>query len=244
MKIHEIDKQLVEGPLLTAAGDAFKGVIGNAKAGWSKGKGTDEQAAVAKQQIDKWFQAVGQNPAGNTSQNLMNWMKTNTGGRIKLDKPSDDMSYGAVSKYITDMVGKDLASRAFGGDAEDPAAAPAATPGAPEAAAGIGVDQIIAALPGMSLEDLLEIQKSMGAGGSFNNQLAGGKATINQPTANVPNTTNASTTAPAPAPGGAPAPAAAPTINQPVANVPSTNNMMPTNMAVPNAPAPKQKATA
>ena len=147
MKINEIvllEDWVYEGlwDNIKAGYNTYQAGMTGAKAGYASGGqqrvGTQQQQQVAKVFIDRWNQAIAQNPAANTPQSLQQFMTNSTKqSGIKVPAAPTTLNPAGTAKYITDVVGQSLAASTIGAGA--PAEQPAEEPTGPVLSPGVAV---------------------------------------------------------------------------------------------------------
>jgi hypothetical protein len=116
--------------------------LSGAKAGYAAGgqqrAGAAKQQEVAKVFIDRWNQAVAQNPAANTPQSLQQFMTNSTKqSGITVPAAPATLNTASTAKYITDVIGQSLAASTIGAGA--PREQPAEQPTGPALSPGVAV---------------------------------------------------------------------------------------------------------
>ena len=136
MKINEIvllEDWVYEGlwDNIKAGYNTYQAGMAGAKAGYASGgqqrAGTAKQQEVAKVFIERWNQAIAQNPAVNTPQLLQQFMTNSTKqSGIKVPAAPATLNPANTAKYITDVIGQSLAAATIGAGAaqEQPAEEP------------------------------------------------------------------------------------------------------------------------
>lgn len=120
MKINEIELQ--EGVF-----DKLSAGLAGAKAGLQAGaderQGTAQQQEVAREFINRWNQAVAQDPNIATPDSLKQFMHSSTrSSGITVPEPPTTINNASVAQYITKVIGQSMAARRLGlKPAEQPA---------------------------------------------------------------------------------------------------------------------------
>jgi hypothetical protein len=140
VKINEI--VLLEDWVYEGLWDNIKAGVAGAKASYASGgqqrAGAAKQQEVAKVFVDRWNQAIAQNPAANTPQSLQQFMTNSTKqSGIKVPTAPTALNPAATAKYITDVVGQSLAAATIGVGA--PGEEPAEQPTGPALSPGVAV---------------------------------------------------------------------------------------------------------
>ena len=147
MKINEIvllEDWVYEGlwdNIKSGAATVQAGLAG-AKAGYASGDqqraGAAKQKEVADVFIQRWNQAIRQNPAANTPQLLQQFMTNSTKqSGIKVPAAPTALNPAVTAKYITDVIGQSLAASTIGAGAS--AEQPAEEPTGPALAQGVAI---------------------------------------------------------------------------------------------------------
>jgi hypothetical protein len=116
--------------------------LAGAKAGYASGDqqraGAAKQKEVADVFIQRWNQAIRQNPAANTPQLLQQFMTNSTKkSGIKVPAAPTALNPAVTAKYITDVIGQSLAASTIGAGAS--AEQPAEEPTGPVLSPGVAV---------------------------------------------------------------------------------------------------------
>lgn len=122
MKINEIELQ--EG-VFDKLGAGLAGAKAGLQAGADERQGTAQQQEVAREFINRWNQAVAQDPNIATPDSLKQFMHSSTrASGITIPEPPATINNASVAQYITKVIGQSMAARRLGlKPAEQPGAA-------------------------------------------------------------------------------------------------------------------------